>query len=109
MKPLYQDLPFPIDSHIHYYIEDLPHFIVPWHYHPAIEIMYITRGIGTRFVGDCIEQYEEGDVCMIGPNLLMNGVMMMLILIRSLVCVLRVSVCSLNVRYLIRILSDYQK
>ena len=40
-----------------------------WHYHPAIEIMYITRGIGTRFVGDCIEQYEEGDVCMIGPNL----------------------------------------
>ena len=27
------------------------------------------RGIGTRFVGDCIEQYEEGDVCMIGPNL----------------------------------------
>ena len=69
MKPLYQYLPFPIDSHIHYYIEDLPHFIVPWHYHPAIEIMYITRGIGTRFVGDCIEQYEEGDVCMIGPNL----------------------------------------
>ena len=69
MKPLYQDLPFPIDSHIHYYIEDLPHFIVPWHYHPAIEIMYITRGIGTRFVGDCIEQYEEGDVCMIGSNL----------------------------------------
>ena len=69
MKPLYQDLPFPIDSHIHYYIEDLPHFIGPWHYHPAIEIMYITRGIGTRFVGDCIEQYEEGDVCMIGPNL----------------------------------------
>ena len=69
MKPLYQDLPFLIDSHIHYYIEDLPHFIVPWHYHPAIEIMYITRGIGTRFVGDCIEQYEEGDVCMIGSNL----------------------------------------
>ena len=37
-------------------------FIVPWHYHPAIEIMLYNRGIGTRFVGDCIEQYEEGDV-----------------------------------------------
>lgn len=69
MKPLYQDLPFPIDSHIHYYIEDLPHFIVPWHYHPAIEIMYIKSGVGTRFVGDSIEKYEEGDICMIGPNL----------------------------------------
>ncbi|SEA18187.1 hypothetical protein SAMN05216365_1312 [Porphyromonadaceae bacterium NLAE-zl-C104] len=39
MKPMFQELPFPVDSHIHYYIEDLPHFIVPWHYHPAIEII----------------------------------------------------------------------
>lgn len=69
MKAHYQNLPFPTDSHIHYYVEDLPHFIVPWHYHPAIEIMYITSGRGTRFVGDSIESYEEGDVCMIGPNL----------------------------------------
>lgn len=69
MKPLFQELPFPIDSHIHYYIEDLPHFIVPWHYHPAIEIMYITRGTGTRFVGDHLEGYAEGDICMIGPKL----------------------------------------
>ncbi|MDH6306526.1 AraC-like DNA-binding protein [Parabacteroides sp. PF5-5] len=69
MKPLFQELPFPIDSHIHYYIEDLPHFIVPWHYHPAIEIMYIMRGAGTRFVGDHLEGYIEGDVCMIGPRL----------------------------------------
>lgn len=69
MKPLYQNLPFPINSHIHYYIEDLPHFVVPWHFHPAIEIMYITSGVGTRFVGDHIESYSEGDICMIGPNL----------------------------------------
>ncbi len=69
MKPLFQELPFPIDSHIHYYIEDLPHFIVPWHFHPAIEIMYITCGTGTRFVGDHMEGYQKGDVCMIGPQL----------------------------------------
>lgn len=69
MKPLFQELPFPIDSHIHFYVEDLPHFIVPWHYHPAIEIMYITSGTGTRFVGDHVEGYFEGDVCMIGPQL----------------------------------------
>lgn len=69
MKPLFQELPFPAESHLHYYIEDLPHFIVPWHFHPAIEIMYITQGTGTRFVGDRIEGYREGDVCMIGPKL----------------------------------------
>lgn len=66
---MFQELPFPVDSHIHYYIEDLPHFIVPWHYHPAIEIMYIVSGTGTRFVGDHLEGYAEGDVCMIGPQL----------------------------------------
>lgn len=69
MKLLYQDLPFPINSQIHYYIEDLPHFTVPWHFHPAIEIMYITSGNGIRFVGDHIESYSEGDLCIIGPNL----------------------------------------
>ena len=51
MKPLYQELPFAVDSYINFYREDLPHFIVPWHYHPEIEIMCIEKGWGTRFVG----------------------------------------------------------
>ena len=41
MIPLYQELPFTSNSYINFYKEDLPHFIVPWHYHPEIEIMYI--------------------------------------------------------------------
>lgn len=69
MKPLYQELPFIDKSYINFYKEDLPHFIVPWHYHPEIEIMYILKGTGTRFVGDHIERYQEGDVCMVGPQL----------------------------------------
>ena len=69
MKPLYQELPFTSNSCINFYKEDLPHFIVPWHYHPEIEIMYILEGTGTRFVGDHIDQYQEGDVCMVGPKL----------------------------------------
>ena len=51
MIPLYQELPFTSNSYINFYKEDLPHFIVPWHYHPEIEIMYILEGTGTRFVG----------------------------------------------------------
>lgn len=69
MKPLYQELPFTNASYINFYKEDLPHFIVPWHYHPEIELMYILEGTGTRFVGDHIGQYKEGDVCMVGPKL----------------------------------------
>ena len=69
MKPLYQELPFAVDNYINFYREDLPHFIVPWHYHPEIEIMCIEKGWGTRFVGDHIGGYEDGDVCMMGPQL----------------------------------------
>ena len=69
MKPLYQELPFSVEHYINFYREDLPYFIVPWHYHPEIEIMCIEQGSGTRFVGDHIENYEVGDVCIIGPQL----------------------------------------
>ncbi|KQC02181.1 AraC family transcriptional regulator [Pedobacter sp. Hv1] len=46
-----------------------PYFIVPWHTHPEIELMHIVKGEGTRFVGDSIEQYEAGDVVLVGANL----------------------------------------
>ncbi|MDR1723899.1 MAG: AraC family transcriptional regulator [Tannerella sp.] len=69
MKPMYQELSFLPANYINVYKEDLPHFVVPWHYHPEIEIMYIIEGTGTRFVGDSVEAYDEGDICMIGSNL----------------------------------------
>jgi len=69
MKPLYQELPFTQASYVNVYKEELPHFIVPWHYHPEIEIMYILEGTGTRFVGDHMEEYKEGDLCIVGSNL----------------------------------------
>lgn len=46
-----------------------PYFIVPWHFHPEIEIMLVTSGTGTRFVGDSIESYEPMELIMLGPNL----------------------------------------
>jgi AraC-like DNA-binding protein len=69
MKPLYQELSFLPAKYVNVYKEELPYFIVPWHYHPEIEIMYILEGTGTRFVGDHVEKYEVGDLCMVGPNL----------------------------------------
>lgn len=46
-----------------------PYFIVPWHFHPEIEIMLVTSGTGTRFVGDSIESFEPMELIMLGPNL----------------------------------------
>ncbi|WAC15018.1 AraC family transcriptional regulator [Dyadobacter pollutisoli] len=46
-----------------------PYFIVPWHFHPEIEIMLLTSGSGTRFVGDSIEAFQANELVMVGANL----------------------------------------
>jgi AraC-like DNA-binding protein len=46
-----------------------PYFVVPWHFHPEIEIMLLTSGSGTRFVGDSIENFNAVELVMVGANL----------------------------------------
>ncbi|RIJ50817.1 AraC family transcriptional regulator [Maribellus luteus] len=69
MDLLFQHLAPSTDSSFKIHHEKLSHFIVPCHYHPEIEIMYILKGTGTRFVGDNIEQFDEGDFVMVGSNI----------------------------------------
>lgn len=44
-------------------------FLKIWHYHPEIELVVVRESTGTRFVGDSIEKFEEGEIVMIGENL----------------------------------------
>ncbi|RZJ38288.1 MAG: AraC family transcriptional regulator [Chryseobacterium sp.] len=44
-------------------------FSAPYHYHPEFELTYILEGSGTRFIGNMMQDYEPGDLVLIGPNL----------------------------------------
>jgi AraC-like DNA-binding protein len=46
-----------------------PNFLKVWHHHPELELVVIIKSNGTRFIGDNIEQFCEGEVLLIGKNL----------------------------------------
>ncbi|WP_300433967.1 AraC family transcriptional regulator [Christiangramia sp.] len=43
-------------------------FDFPLHYHPELEINLVLNTSGKRIVGDSIENYEDRDLVIIGPN-----------------------------------------
>lgn len=48
---------------------EYPNFLKIWHYHRELELVLINRSTGTRFIGDSIEKFKEGEVVLIGENL----------------------------------------
>lgn len=46
-----------------------PKFYNQWHFHPEIELIYIHKGRGTRFIGNNISRFESNELMLIGSNL----------------------------------------
>jgi len=47
----------------------LKSFYAPHHYHPEYEIIYIKKSCGIRIVGNNIDNYQTGEVIVLGPGL----------------------------------------
>lgn len=48
----------------HYYMDEFP-----YHQHPEFQITYVINGNGKRVTDDFIEEFEEGEIVLIPPNL----------------------------------------
>jgi AraC-like DNA-binding protein len=47
----------------------LPTFRGIWHYHPELELHYVIKGEGVRFIGDNISNFSSGEVLLLGEKL----------------------------------------
>jgi len=68
MEPLFQHIYLKEEESYNILKVNRPYFVVPWHQHPEVEIMSIVHGEGNRFVGDSVENYERGDLAIVGSN-----------------------------------------
>lgn len=58
----------PRSSFIHKFME-APSFDAPFHFHPQLELTWIIKGAGMRYVGRSVQEFKEGDLVFLGPNL----------------------------------------
>lgn len=45
------------------------YFDKPWHFHKEYELVLIDKAEGTRFIGDHVGHFNDGDLIFIGPNI----------------------------------------
>jgi AraC-like DNA-binding protein len=69
MKPCFEKLMPPAGSSIRAFDRAILERPAKWHYHPEVELTFVERGTGTRFVGDHIDSYGPGDFVLVGADL----------------------------------------
>jgi AraC-like DNA-binding protein len=69
MKPHFHKISSTLQSSFSIRHDIKPDFGNIWHYHPELELHYIVRGEGVRFIGDNISNFTSGEMVLLGENL----------------------------------------
>lgn len=69
MKPHFHKIPATLQSSFSIRHDIKPDFGNIWHYHPELELHYIIKGEGVRFIGDNISNFTPGEMILLGENL----------------------------------------
>ncbi len=69
MKPLFTHIGKTPQENLIIVKRTVSHFDPSFHFHPECELVYIVKGKGKRLVGDSIEEFVQGDLVFLGPNI----------------------------------------
>jgi AraC-like DNA-binding protein len=69
MKALRLKVPAHSKFHIDVRKEAVNYFSNPWHFHDELELTFIIKSEGTKFIGDHISEFEPGEIILLGSRL----------------------------------------
>jgi len=69
MKTVFEQITPGIESSISLIDLDMPCFDGPYHFHPEMELTWIRKSSGKRFVGGNVSDYEPDDLVLVGSNI----------------------------------------
>src|ERR1700712_5466742 len=69
MRPQLHKLPIFDNNSFLYNRWDCLYFDKPWHFHEEYELVMIEKSRGTKFIGDKVSLFEEGELMLIGSNI----------------------------------------
>ena len=69
MKPHFHKVPIKSQNSFSIRHERESSFGTVWHYHPELELHYLIKGSGVRFIGDNISNFSDGELILLGENL----------------------------------------
>ena len=68
MQPLFQKIEANINHSFYVEWMKFDRFTNPLQFHPDIELLFVIKGSGTRFIGNSVDSFGSGELVMIGEN-----------------------------------------